>query len=527
MKNKNSYSKGIIFGETVIAFLLFTVMLLFIWPQLDIILFNKACDNSFASMLDAAMNYGNGRFIGNFMLYFTARHYEFASVIGAAVMSVFVWVLNKLFFKSNVYTFPAVALLVAAPSAGMVSDTYFLVSALLNYVPPVLLMALCAVFVRNIKENKAKIISYVALLVCGIASCLFSENSTAVIVLLSIFTVIYGISQQKKINLYSVVYFVSALTGTGVMLALPKITKSAYKMDEYRQMMTGVMPLVKNSFKNFAKFCDAVCESYLLLIVLVFAMILLVKKLEISAKLKKILYSAFSGYAVVAIVLSQYELDDFFTLKTYSIKIFATVIFILAAVFAVFCIKDKTVKLKQIFCGMLCAASVVVMFVSDVCGPRTFYLSYCLILAFAVMILDYAMPKKLLAKISKPDFRKCAVAVCSVAVVAVCCATSVQGLYNFDYYVMRTKHLHENYSQSEAVKIPILPFDSVSREDEAKMYLAKIYCVEPDEIEVTYENYVDNREDYQELKQMDFTELVKYAVENYSYKNPNNVYIKK
>lgn len=185
--------------EYILIFIGFIGMYFFIIPDSDIFFFSRDYENSIGSFISNSLNYGNGRFLGNFIGFAFAHSFIFGFAFIAFVMTILIILMNKYFFNGDYRTVMPVALALAFPSSGAISEVYSELPTFINYVTPMVFVFATLCIIKQ--SNKISSVSYIFVFLFAVASCLFTENNTISIFILSCNLLL--LLHQKQKNQYA------------------------------------------------------------------------------------------------------------------------------------------------------------------------------------------------------------------------------------------------------------------------------------------------------------------------------------
>lgn len=521
--------KGVLFFEYTAVFLLFSLMYFFILPQVDVFLFARAIDGSIADTVRYSLYYGNGRLLGNIIGVFFSYHFEFAWIIVSLFLTSLVMLINRLVANSCAYTVFPVAVLVAIPSIDMLGDCYYLFASFCNYVIPIVFVLIAYLIQKTNKENKAvnkilKAVLYAAMLLLFAGGCLFSENTTIVIFCAVILAAINGYIENKKVAFADVTAVVGVALGSFVMLLIPRVTETAYKMDGYRYMSGNIKELIIYVIAGLLKFASIFNHFILLQFVLSIAFIFILKKQKKGSEtVKKIQFAVFISYPFACIATQLFDsMAELIWLNIWlnAVNLVIMVVYVITVLYTLLMIETPKIRRVSLMAYVLIIASIAPMMVVNMRGTRTFFTTFITVLLFALWLMKQFTPPDLKKNLIKA--KQGISSTCLALTVMLSGMLMMQSVYNFDCYVMRSEYLAQKVDTGEEVSIPMLPCRKISSDENFAVGAYLVLDIESHE----YIQMVDMKawEEYQEFDEKiasrPFHNAVKYALENYEFRNP-------
>ena len=462
----------LLIGQYVLLLLCLLVTFLFIIPQSDNFLFMRSADASFRSILDYSLNYGNGRLLGNILGVLISHYFEYAWLFIAACLFVTVFLLNHLLFKQSVYTVFPLALLVVLPSSGVFSECYTLSASFTNFFLPMLLAVICLCLYSFLTKDSLplvlKLCLSLLLFVFGLASCLFSENSTIVFFTLSCLILAYKKVFCKKFDLAALAYFLSTVLGGIIMVAIPRITQTAQKMDGYRSVSSGVKEILVGAVASFTRFAEIFNSYTLLLFLLSVGLIACLLKQSSGKKFKTFGITFYALYPAFAILMRLFAYQSRMLPVMHLFETLSVAVYLLVFFFVILKIDSKQQR-RVCVCGFLILlSSIAPMLLVSQYGHRTYLTSYFTLIFFAVYLIRENVPEKVYTLSDVPFVsKKLAAALLCIAFVFTCGYTTVQLMYNYNIHSLRSAYIEQEISAgSKEIDVPTLPFIAVSIEDE-------------------------------------------------------------
>lgn len=433
--------------ESALFFLVFTCFLVvaaFVFPQVDEHIFCVSTEPNIHSILNYCVSYGNGRLIGNFLCVAFSHLYIMKPVFISIIMTLLIFSLYKLFFSGKTeMILPMTVLCLCAP-AEMLEATMYNFPSFTNYVVPCAIFILIfAVMTREIRiRNQILRIGIIAIL--NVSACLFSENSTGIIVAFAVLFVVLKIRNKKKIILDDVVFFASIIVGSFLMYIIPKLANVDTKLDSYHSLTFSVTEILS----NFMLSMDIVSDFVLLSITLSFCLLGLTLKKRKLTFADSICIVVVLLYILVSIMLLNKENDAL----TRALISFLSILFFCAVAFLV--VKLPMRKSRYICLGLLILimASVIPMSFINILSHRTFYITFIMVLLLCLYLLKETINELKFIGNFFLKFKNVVVMTFAIFVMVVSVTQFQHQAEKFGNYVFQNEMIKGNYSQSYAEK---------------------------------------------------------------------------
>jgi hypothetical protein len=515
--------------EYACVFCGFFLMFLFICPQSDVFLFAQATDGRFGSVLSYSLNYGNGRLLGNVMGVYFSSHFACAGLIVSFVLTLLVVLLNCIFWDNSNYAIFPLALLIAVPSGGMVGECYYLFAGFCNYVVPIVLLLVGILIIKYLLciQSAGPLKRYVLLaidFVCTACVCLFSENTTIVAVVASVVFVIYWYIRTKKPSIYLILHLFAALLGTLIMCLIPLLTDTGMKMQSYRQVAATPYDIILQCVISLLRFADIFNQMYIPVFLLSFSMFFLcLKQKRFKSSLRQIQLAVFAAYPFLCIgvgLLDSHSLIS--TLTMYNvIDVMLVVIFIINILVTIGLTEDKSLRLSLWALAVITFFSVAPMMIVNQSGHRTYYTTFICMTVFSLFLLRLHIAEFFLKCENKPFSKSCFSGIAAACFLVITLAFSLQSLYNYDFYVIRSNYIAEKISANEDIYVPCLPYDAISVEDSWNNIIFFAFPSASDLEQVTISLTAwDGFDDYRNNILLNPIRALSFAFHNWEYKNP-------
>lgn len=515
----------------------FLLMYLFILPQMDVFLLSRYVDDTLRGAVNFSLFYGNGRLLGNIIGVYFSNHFVFATIIISVVLTAIVFLLNSILLDNNPYTVFLFALLIAFPSMRFLQEIYYAFACVANYVIPIaFLLASVYVCVKTVRPNSMysrlqKTSMFLVGFLCAAASCLFSENTTILAVVMALAMLVYFyLGKQKGDSTYLWMQMVAIAAGAAAMFLIPVLTKTSGNLSGYRHITTELVELVRNVLFSYFLFADIFNHLLLLLIVFSFAMILLLcnqkRKVPFLTNLQ---LGIFVAYPLLCLCMNQTDSNTPLSYVTILKLADAALTTLYAAnvIITVFLVEDKMLRLQCILMSAVVVISVAPMMVVTASGERTYYTTFVAMTAFAVILIRQLLPEGLARIIKTSEFRKVTTGVSAGCFAMLSVVLLLLGLYNYDFYVMRCEDMAETITVGRqqnvdiVQKAPVLPFLPSSMESHSDKVLFLAFDensrIDTETIALTEWDHYDYYRNEIVKKPI---EALRFAFENWKYKDP-------
>lgn len=211
---------------------------------------------SFGEYLTYVLQYGNGRFLGNFTAIWLTHSRLACVLVKAFVMASTVLLLPAVLGLGSVCDYLASFLLVAAIDPALFGEVFCWTSGFGNYMPPVWLSLVILWLVQRysgLRHLWQKGAVCIAVAVLGLASQLFIEHSSGVNGLLALCALaVYAKRREKGTAFVSALWLTATAVGLAIMLIAPKIFHIENNhTDIYRSVhVNSIVSMVVSCGKN-------------------------------------------------------------------------------------------------------------------------------------------------------------------------------------------------------------------------------------------------------------------------------------
>lgn len=464
-------NKLLAFFEYFVVFVGLSATYIFSVPGSDNYYFTADYENTLSSIWYNSLHYGNGRLAGNLLGIWSSINFVSAFILVALLLTVLIFAINKFFFDGNALTVFPIAMLIAFPHEKLLSSVYIEAATVANYVFPVVLVFLCLCLLKFKKSSKIQPIYALATFILAAIACLCSENTTILIFTLAVLCLIYEKIKNRKISLVNIFFAAGSIVGGLGMILIPKLAKSESELDFYRSFASSPLAVVKQCVVNFSTFSD-VLASFALPIAIISAgvIVALLKHSSASRRTKTILISCLSAVPIEFAVYAVFSQNSPYSIYMFSVQTVCTIAY--AAVLVISLLTLKKSEFKTVFLGVciLVLFSVAPVMIVNICGYRTFYHTYMVLVAFAAYCAKYIYSQlhtEIPEKFPKATVKKACSAALAFVFVIGCSNLFIQSVYNYNCYVDRTQSIVRQINdRCKCIEVSPLPCGSQVCEDD-------------------------------------------------------------
>lgn len=281
----------------------------------------------------------NGRYVGNFLEIFTIHHLLPAMLMYGIFWTLLIWCMWRLTGKTKLSLILS-SLFVFTFQDGYLSTVLSWNAGFINYVPPISLMLLYLVFVKQDWEKTLNVNQWVLTILAFLMSLvggLFVEHLTLYQIFVGAAVLIVGhFIFHKRLALFESSYLIGAVMSAAIMFSHP----AYHEHSTYRNTSLDIPALINNYF-NVTHFWFNTL-NVIVNIIICLAIIILSSKLIKNSLLKVIteLVAAFFAvyYLVINLWLTTKNYDQFFMYKQLAGSKIALVDGIMTIIFWIFLI---------------------------------------------------------------------------------------------------------------------------------------------------------------------------------------------
>ncbi len=509
-----------------------TILTIFIYVFLFIIfLFNIYSTDDFTTRdnygsiwggFKAVIHMGNGRILGNFILYVFGIVPLFRIIFKPLVLTAIIFLCEFIFNIKKMWQKIVVSLLIIIPSSGFFANCYMNNPCFANYVIPLFCFLICMAFIKfsqNLQgKNKTKKLGInIVIFIFAVCMQLYSENTTVVAFTFAGFMLVYSIA-SKKDKLKYIALFTGSSVGLLIMFLVPKmIAYALVDMSAYR----GLIFSVPYAVGVIAKFSDYFSTVTLWIIIFGAMQIYLLKKEAANDRFYIVHIIIATTYPGICLLYSFTRTTENKVISGITLFLMGMMILFLlnAAVIFIKYLKTKETKILSLFMLILMAMSVGMFMLINLNGYRVFYLTVFVFICLNLFILNYLNNNyseiQLLLQPSKVKNYICLILMCCFTVML-----PLQIIQEYDVQVMRHEYVEERLSAGDKeIYIPKIPNKNLVRDIYIDFYRS---CVMKDFSDVDF--YFIDIEDWEKVGdyyalQNDPIESITYAIKHLDYGN--------
>lgn len=434
----------------ILAILIIFVFLMIKAPVLhDDIYFREEGGGSISSAIKDSLDYGNGRFGGNFCIYYLMQH-DVLRIVIKSVVAILMFLIASFLVDEKKSLFAVSLFLFLTVEVSIFRQVYASSAAYFNYVIPIF-MLFATIFLIE-KSNSGKL-SCLIVFVFGFSMQLFAEHNTVINCLIALAIVLFkvwfekGTEKKKEIS-----FLISSVLGAGVMLLMPEFLGVSDKMDFYRYMPTSVGDIISVCMGNAYTIATVFLKNTVIIIFISILCIVLSKK---NKKISVLQIAVFTLTAVVGLLLK--FTDVFGNFKGYrATAFFVLICFAFCVCFIVTVLRRVSdVRTRNRMIGDIVFSLMSFMVILPVfpIGTRCLFLGYSILTIGALRLFRYTLSDKEIEKASL-----------FLSVVITVVLVFVAYMYSCGRKAddERMKYLSEKLSAGETeITMPILPYSQM------------------------------------------------------------------
>lgn len=495
--------------QYLLVFLGFALSYTFTYPQYDVLIFTRDFSGNFLNVLREALYYGNGRFLGNVLGFYFSHHFTAAIFVTAFFLTVTVLLAVLLFFDGNGrYIFP-VAILIAFPAVGIIREVYSMIAAFSNYAVPFAFALMSRFIVKKISGGGSKAL-YVPLALSSVCVCLFSENTTVVMLCAAVIFLIIDLIDSKKASIANAVNLISTAVGALIMFLIPRLTHTSEKLSDYRGYVTEPQALIYNALSALRSFARLAAQYLLIYIVISLLMLFVLHKAKTAKGVKIIL----SAVLIVFPIVSALALCFSETANRYSIALLALEsVYMLSVLATAILSKQKRIIASTVAVIILLGSAVAPILIVNHRGDRTFFTTFAILMCYALWLSAELKPNFAFGRSVK--------IVSPIVYSAISLTMLVLTAQNFAAYAYRTDYIAQKLTETRSISAPYLAHISLTTE---KSYEQIDPCVFVGDIKpvltVVPVDEWEKKDEYKKICKSSPVNAVKYAIEGWQFKDP-------
>ena len=347
----------------------------------------------------------NGRYLGSLVTVILTRTYVIRAIImscitvGISILMVKVVTVHK---KKYTMLLLIITILLLLAPRNIFRQTFSWIAGFSNYVPPILLVLIYIVYIREIfsksrVERNGKV--YLILgLVLSIATQLFVEHMTLYLIMLGIFTLGYSYIKFKRVYKIDVCVLIGSILGAAIMFSNGAYHKISEQEDSYRTMATSITEMIKTAINQYVNIINK--EFFMVMIILVILLAVLGCTLVVC-KIKKSRNQVKIGEIISLIIIITYPLYLLFINHYTEIvfvndmvndivqAIFSLMFYLALAGIITIALEEREKKERTLF--LLGSALIILapLTVVTPIGGRNFLASYIFLVLLTVELIEY------------------------------------------------------------------------------------------------------------------------------------------
>ena len=216
----------------------------------------------------------NGRILGNFLSLVLAHNREVSSAMRAAILIGIIILACKLMDCRTKTSRNILVFLILFIPIGMFAQTYAWRAGFYNYVTPVLALFAIVTLISNTRDTffkKPQLLNLSAIAILGFLGCLFAENITLGLLLLSISYTLWKTYNDKRLTIRGLVWVVASIAGNAAMFSSPVYSRIQKGGDNYREIGTGLSSYIDAAHDNIITFSNSIIVNNTILYILLAA----------------------------------------------------------------------------------------------------------------------------------------------------------------------------------------------------------------------------------------------------------------
>lgn len=221
--------------------------------------------DTFKEMLETSYQFGNGRFLGNLSGMILVRYPLIRILFKSACMYTLYWSFIKLLDLRQLWAHALAAVFAIYPTAELYAQVYVWTAGFMNYLPPVVLMLLSLLLLKDMdSKNKNAFLKTFLLVFFGVAMQLFAEHTTVFFLIVAVSIAGREWYLKKRVKTHHLLFLLATVTGALLMFLIPIVSGSAFKMDGYRGGGGSLWEIVKRALENGIKFTQMMASCFLI-----------------------------------------------------------------------------------------------------------------------------------------------------------------------------------------------------------------------------------------------------------------------
>ncbi len=332
--------------------------------------------DDFLGSVTFAEKLGNGRYLGNFFGNWFSQKYVVSVVLRSISFVLLPWLMSYLTGTITWNNLLLAFFLVLFPGVEVLSQSYGWAHGFYNYVPVVVFSFSAAALLKSPISIKHRAFSIIVLNLLGMGQMLFSENSSVVCFVWSLWLCVEYKEDGKRL-LLAITYTIAGIVGIGIMFFGPRISGVAENMLSYRGISSDIIATIKS---NTVEIFQTVIQALILWLSWI---TLLLFKRNTGSKVGKALSAVLLLLWIFAYSVSR----EYFSKSIFqSAGIVCTVLFFLILLVYSVILFDSSVLQKAGVPFILAIISAGELLVVQPVGPRCMYITV-IMLSFSLLYL--------------------------------------------------------------------------------------------------------------------------------------------
>lgn len=254
-------------GRTFLLIFLFLFAIMLCAPKsYDDFEFSDVARGSLADILDFALNYGNGRFLGNLGGVLIQRSAFLAAGVKALTLTGLIFLMPLVLGYRSPAALGVSFLLLMGMEPGLFAQSITWNSGFGNFVPPAALSILGVYLLQRYPQEAGKVgrkaVTCLAVFLLGAASGLYAEHSTLVNIVLALVVLVKVCHDRKRgLLLPAALFFLATLLGGGLMVLIPRVfAQTVSHTDGYRAIhLYSLKDTLFCCTRNFLRLSNQYC----------------------------------------------------------------------------------------------------------------------------------------------------------------------------------------------------------------------------------------------------------------------------
>ena len=407
----------------------------------------------------------NGRYLGNLLILLIAKN-RLAMIICMALSYTLACLIPCMFSGNrNALTLSLSGVLFFLLPRSIYAQTVGWASGYSNYMPPIMILALYFIMIRNIfgdeKIKYSKIAPVISLLL-AFSGALFMENITLAYIAIAFLIILYVLIKAKKLYLTHIAFALGSVAGAVAMFTNSSYGIIAKSEDSYRSVPSGTDEILKTVGEHLNGAIDYLFINNLIICFIASALLVGICVICCKENKNKRAISGIIALANCFALLIFFAKSNFPEWVFVSKKFTTLLIWGAAAIYcislllgALICVKDKSRKFKLLLLLVTAAAVVAPLLIVNPITARCYYPPY-----FVICLIITEMFAALKDEISISEgSKKVLCAAFAGALIALCVfhISIYSSIHHFDS--LRQEYIEKQTKNNESVvMVSTLPY---------------------------------------------------------------------